>query len=222
MVIRILCSFISKHYPFKPFKLLKLANVKCLSRHNGFLDFPIQFVNAMCSGGPNVWLKFEAIIPKSLQGARLNELPTGTMLQLLYLSFGCIWPWGEWLCLFQVTRCLLSFLLNSPRIITLALSHIIAGGTPSCWKRRDNASLASLFSSIGNKGDQPKLVAKICAYLLPLLDTVLANNVPLYMLCSNLLYLYWQSFVLIHLDKDGCNTVQKPCCVVQWIILSSL
>ena len=44
---------------------------------------------------------------------------------------------------------------------------------------RDNASWASLFSLIGNECDQSKSVAKICAHMLPLLDTVMANNVSL-------------------------------------------
>ena len=66
----------SKYYPFKPLKLTELANVRCLARHNGFRDSPIQFVNAMCSIGPLVGLTFKTVIPKSLQGTRLNELPT--------------------------------------------------------------------------------------------------------------------------------------------------
>ena len=68
----------------------------------------------------------------------------------------------------------LSFLLNSSCIISLALSHIISGGTPSSWKRRDNVSWASLFSFIGNEHDQPKSEVNICGHSLPLLETLLA------------------------------------------------
>ena len=60
-------SVVLKHYPFKPFKLTELANVGCLSRHNNFMDFPIQFVDAVCSIGTNVGLKFKVVIPKSLR-----------------------------------------------------------------------------------------------------------------------------------------------------------
>ena len=45
---------------------------------------------------------------------------------------------------------------------------------------------ASLFRFIENDHDQPKMVAKICSHLLPLLNTVVANNVSLYILCGNL------------------------------------
>ena len=64
MVIGVQCCFILKHYPFKPLKLTKLANVGHLARHNGFRDFPIQFVNAMCSIRPYIGLKFKVINPK--------------------------------------------------------------------------------------------------------------------------------------------------------------
>ena len=61
-----------------------------------------------------------------------------------------------------------SFLLNLPRFISLALSHIVAAGAPSHWKSRDNASGASHSTFTGNKCNQPKIVAEICAYLLPI------------------------------------------------------
>ena len=112
MVIWILCCFISKHHPFKPLKPTKLAYVRCLSRHSSFMDLTIQFVDAMCSFGPYMRLKFKAVIPKSLWGTRLNELPSRTFFQFLYLSFSSIWPWGEWICLPMVTWCLLAFLIE--------------------------------------------------------------------------------------------------------------
>ena len=114
----------------------------------------------------------------------------------------------------------LSFLVNLLKIISLALSHIIAGGTSFHEKRRET-SWASLFSYIGNTHDQPKLVAKICVQMLPFLDTVAANNTSLYTLCSNLLYHNWWWFVLNCLDMDICNTVWTTCCVVHCIILSA-
>ena len=58
-------SFISKHHPFKPFKLTKLAYVGHLSRHDSFRVLPITFVDDMCSIGPYIKFKFRAIIPKS-------------------------------------------------------------------------------------------------------------------------------------------------------------
>ena len=66
-----------------------------LSLDIGFSDFPIQFVDAMCSIVPNVRLKFKAVIPKPLQDARLNGLPTGTFLYFLHLSFNNIQLLGE-------------------------------------------------------------------------------------------------------------------------------
>ena len=65
-----------------------------------------------------------------------------------------------------------------------------------------------------NEHDQPKMVAKICAHLLPILITVVANNVSLYMISGNLLYHNWQSFVLNPKGRDECNTVQTSFCVV--------
>ena len=88
VIIRVNYHFISKYYPFQPFKLTNVANVECLARHNGFGDLSIQFVNAMCSIRPYIGLKLEAIIPKTLWGARLSELPARTFLQFLYPSFG--------------------------------------------------------------------------------------------------------------------------------------
>ena len=119
VVIGIWCSFILKHYPFEPFKLTEWAYVGCLSRHNGFRDFPIQFVNSMCSIGPNVGFKFKAIIPKSHWGTKLNELPTRTFLQFLYLSLNCIsndvmFPW-----VFCWT-CQLSFLWHCHKLWSVA------------------------------------------------------------------------------------------------------
>ena len=120
--------------------------------------------------------------------------------------------WYDVSCIFQ---------LNSPRIIFLALSCITASGTSYQLKRWDNASWASLLSFMDNEHDQPKLVSNICAHLLPLLDSVVANSVSLYILCGNLLYHNWWSFVLNCLDKDGCNTVWTPCCVVCRILLNA-
>ena len=114
-----------------------------------------------------------------------------------------------------------SFLLNLLRTISLALSHIIVSGTPSHWKRMENALWASIFSFNGNEHDQPKLVAKIHPHLLPLLETVVANNVSLHILCGNLLYCNWWSCVLNCLEKDRCNTVQTPCYVVQRMVVLS-
>ena len=71
---------------------------------------------------------------------------------------------------------ILSSFLNSPWIISLALACIIAGCTQSHWKRRNNASWASLFSFIWNKHDQPQSAANICAHSLTLLVTVLSHN----------------------------------------------
>ena len=57
MVIGVSCCFISKHYSYKPFKLTKLDNVGCFTRHYDFRDFPIKFVLAICNIGPNTGLK---------------------------------------------------------------------------------------------------------------------------------------------------------------------
>ena len=81
----------------------------------------------------------------------------------------------------------------------LALSHISAGGIPSCWKLKDNDSQASFFSCIGNECGQSESVENIC---------------------GNLVYLHWQQFVLNH-DDDGCSTMWIPCILVQQIILSA-
>ena len=50
-----------------------------------------------------------------------------------------------------------------------------------------------IFIFILNWHDQPKLVAKICAHPLPLLDIVVTNNVSLYTLCDDHLYWNWQT-----------------------------
>ena len=42
--------------------ITKLANVGHLTGHNSFRDFPIQFVNTICSIRPYERLKFRAII----------------------------------------------------------------------------------------------------------------------------------------------------------------
>ena len=92
---------------------------------------------------------------------------------------------------------------------------------PFCWKGMDSASWASLFSFIGDEHDWPKSVVNICAHLLPLLDTLAANNVSLYKLCENLLYLNWWSFVVNCLDKNRYNTVWTPHCEVHQILWSA-
>ena len=99
MVIKIWCYFISKHHPFKPLKLKKLAYVRYLSSHYHFRDFPIQFIDAVHRIGPYLGLKFKAIIPKSLWGVRLIVLPTRTLLQFPYISLSSIGPWSEKLIL---------------------------------------------------------------------------------------------------------------------------
>ena len=109
----------------------QLANVRRLDRHDSFRDFPIQFVSAMWSIRPYIGLKIKAVIPKSLWSARLNELPTRTFVQFLYFSFGCIRLGVNGSICFKWHDAFMSFLLNSPRTISLALSHIIAGGTRS-------------------------------------------------------------------------------------------
>ena len=111
----------------------------------------------------------------------------------------------------------LSFLLNLLMIISLAS---LQAALHPCWKRRDNSFWALFFSFIGNKCEQPKWVAKICAHLLPLLDTAVTNNSSLYTLCSSLLYHNWWLIILNCLYKDGCNPVQIPCIVV-WQIMSN-
>ena len=148
------------------------------------------------------------LIPKTLWGTRLRELPTRTFLQLFHLSFGCIQPWVELIHLPQMTYVSLSFLLNSTSVISLAFSYITAGDTASQWRRQDNYSWALLFSFIVHECDQPRLMTKICMHLLPLLDTAVENSVSLYTLCGNLLYCNWWSFVHNLLDKDCCNTDQ--------------
>ena len=109
MIIGVWCSFVLKHYSFEPFKITELANVQLLIKHNGFSDFPAVFVDDVCSIGSYAGLKFKAVILKSLWGTRRNELPTITFLHFLYLSFGCIQSWGEWLYLSQMKQCLLVF-----------------------------------------------------------------------------------------------------------------
>ena len=73
-----------KHYPFEPFKLTKLANVRHLTEQNAFRNLPIQFVDVVCIVVLDTGLKFKAVISKSLSGARLNELPTQAFLWFLY------------------------------------------------------------------------------------------------------------------------------------------
>ena len=135
--------------------------------------------------------RFYAIIPKSLWWSWFDH----------FISLSAVFDNGlkgsvspKW----QETS--LSHLLNSPWIIFLALSHITAEGTPTCWKRKDNSSSAWLFRFFGNKHDQSKSVANICAKLWPLLDSVFTNNVSLYTECGNLLttmdnYLFWSAVI---------------------------
>ena len=136
----------------------------------------------MSSIGPYVGFKFKAIIPKSLWGTRLNELLPEHFFSY-FISLLAAFDHGV-----KGSVCFtsLSFLLNWPRTISLALSQITVGCTLSYCNIRDNALWASLFSFIGNKCDKPKSVTKICAYLLPLLYAVGANSVSLYTLCGNL------------------------------------
>ena len=115
----------------------------------------------------------------------INFLPESFSVSFISLSAAFNYGMNGLVCL-KWHDAFLSFLLNSPRMISLALSQIIASSTPFHWKRRNNVSLASLFSFFGNKQDQPKFVAKICAHPLSLLDTVAANNELLYALYSSL------------------------------------
>ena len=64
LIIGISSGFILKYYPFEPFKLTKLANVRRLDGHNGFRDLPIKVINAVCSIRPHIGLKLEAVIPR--------------------------------------------------------------------------------------------------------------------------------------------------------------
>ena len=54
VIIQIWLYFELKHHPFKPIKLTKLTYVGHLSSYDSFRDFPIQFVDAMCSIGPYI------------------------------------------------------------------------------------------------------------------------------------------------------------------------
>ena len=215
VIIRISCCFISKHYLFKPFKLTELANVWFYAKYNCLRDFPIQFVNNVCSFRPYLDSRQSS---QSLFGAPdlMSFLPEPFFSYCISFIHGV----NASIC-FRSHDASLSFLLNLPRTISLDLSHITVVGTLSCWNRRDSAWQTSLFTFIGNKHDQPKSVAKIFVHLLPLLDNVVANSISLYTLCSDLLYHNWQLFDLNCIDKDGYNTVWIPCCVVQWIIFNA-
>ena len=82
----------------------------------------------------------------------------------------------------KVTQCILEF------SIELAKDHFFGIVTHYCsWQRRDSTSWASLFRFTENEHDQPKMVAEICLHLLPILKTVVANNVSWYMFFGNLL-----------------------------------
>ena len=124
-----------------------------------------------------IWYRIQVIsnLPK-LCCSRFYYVPTRTYLQLsAAVNHGVNGSvYVKWHDAF------LSFLLNSSWIISLVLSHITAGSAPSYWKRRSNASWASLFSFVGNEHDQPKSVANIYAHLLPLLDNIVTNNISLY------------------------------------------
>ena len=75
MIIGIWCSFVLKNYLFEPLKLMELANVGCLARHNGFRN--------MCSIGLYVGLKFKTVIPSLFWGTRLNSF----LPELFFSSF---------------------------------------------------------------------------------------------------------------------------------------
>ena len=214
MVIGIWCSFISKHHPFETFKLTKLAYVGHLSRHDHFRDCPIQFVNTMCSIGSYVGFKFKVIIPKSC----FLPKPFFSSFISLLAAFDHGWmapfvlsdtmpPWVVYWTLKE------SFHWHHHILWQVAHHPAEKEGSIPHWLH--------FSASLGMSTTSQKLVTKICAHLLPLRDTVVANSVSLYTLCSNLLYHSWWSFILNCLDKDRCNTIQTPCYVVWCIVLSA-
>ena len=79
-----------QYHPFKPWRLKKWVYIRCFSGHNYLREFPIQFIDAMCSIGPYVRLNFKAIIPKTLLHTRLDKLHTRTILQLFSFSFSLL------------------------------------------------------------------------------------------------------------------------------------
>ena len=173
--------FYLKHYPLKPFKLTNQAYVGHLSGNNHFRNFPILFIDTMCGIECNVGLKFEANIPKHLWSVRLNELLNKTVL---YLSFGCIQPWGKWLCLFLSDMMTFWVFCLTGQGPFLWHCHIMLKVAPHPAEREGTEfhGLHISWAWLTN------VCGKHCAQLLIFLDTVVVNNKSLYMLSVHLLY----------------------------------
>ena len=172
----------------------------------------------MCSNGPYVGLKFKAFIPKSLGVPALMSFLLGPFSS--FISFSSAFDHGVngSICLKQHNASLRfhwthqgPFLWHSHILLQVAIP----------LKEKGQCLMGFNFQLHWEWEWPAKISGKNLAQLLPLIDNVVANNVTLYMLCSNLLYHNWWSFVLNCLDKDGCSTVWAPCCVVQWIMLSA-
>ena len=168
-------------------------------------ELPQWVVYTMGSIWSDVQVMLKAIIPKSLALLWLDQFFPRICLQFFYFLFYYNLLGGEWHTLLQLAWSLLELSVECTLDHPLALSHGMGGGIPSCWKINDSASCASLFNFIKIKHDHIKTVSNIYAHLIPLLDFVFADNVSLYMLCASLLYSYWQSFMLNHISKNGCN-----------------
>ena len=104
----------------------------------------------------------------------------------------------------------LSFHLKSPSVCSFEPSITITGGTPSRWKRRDNASCLSPFLLIRNARVHPKGAANTCEYLLPWLECLPATRVSVKMVCGSRVSLSSQSFVGNRLDRVGLMQVLNP------------
>ena len=136
-----------------------MGNVEHFSIYNGLKDSSIQYIDAVCSIGPNKGLKLIAIIPKSLWGATLNcFLPESFFSHFIPLSD--IFNHGA------IGSAFLRLHDAMPRTISLTLSHIDAGSTPSTEKEGTMSHglhfSASLGTSTISQSQQQKSVHTYC------------------------------------------------------------
>ena len=192
------------------------------SNSQNWLRWEVSPYITVLGASPSSWYIRWAVLDQMhhSNSKQLSQSLLGSFDLIIFLtqpfSFCYISPWGDWFSFLKVAWSLveLSVELNLDHI--LWWSHVIADSTLSCWKSRDNASLALLFNVIGNKCD--KIGSKYPCTLIAFQHMVLANNVSLYNSCGNHLYLNWWLLLLNCCDKDGFTTVQTPCHVVCQIV----
>ena len=150
MIIGVWYSSVWKHNPL--LKLTKLANVGCLAWHNGFRDFPILFVNAVCS-----WTLYMTQVQDSYPIVSLgNQTKWASYWNLSSVPLFLFWLHSTmgWMTLSVSNDTMPPWVSNwTLQGLLLWHCHISLQVAPSHWKRRDNASPASLFSFIGSKHD---------------------------------------------------------------------